>query len=95
MQTFRHVSPSPAAFRSNKKAASSLTLHVPAKLFVAHSHILFYLYETGIYRYSLIIITITKVKSIVETKIVFIPQILDRTPPIPAPIAKIIIIPQK
>ena len=51
--------------------------------------------QTEIYRYSLIIIIITKVKSIGETKIVFIPQILDRTPPFPAPIAKMIIIPQK
>ena len=34
-----------SSFRSNKKAASSLTLHVLAKLYVAHSHILFYLYK--------------------------------------------------
>ena len=49
--------------------------------------------QTENYRYSLIIITITEAKIIVEIKIVFIPQTLDRTPPIPAPIAKIIIIP--
>ena len=51
--------------------------------------------QTGIHLFSLIIITATRVNSIGDIKIVLMPQAPDITPPIPAPIAKIIIMPKK
>ena len=51
--------------------------------------------QTGIHMFSLIIITATRVNSIGDIKIVLMPQAPDITPPIPAPIAKIIIMPKK